>query len=116
MPLKKYMKAGQKLSLRVLTEGAESAGHLDALTGYLHGLGRETLDLKIPYRTSSEERYPFKEGMKFEIMTNSMGVGIQLTGTFEKMIGTGQIRIRHNNDLQMIRQEGFDIADHRESC
>ena len=111
MPLKKYMKAGQKISLRVLTEGSKTPGYLDALTGYLHHLGRQTLDLTIPYRTTAEERYPFKEGMKFEIMTNSMGVGIQLTGTFEKTIGTNQIRLHYNNDLQMIRRRLFPRLD-----
>ncbi len=107
MPLKKYLKAGQTISLRVLTDASEGPGHLDALTGHLRNLGRQTIDLTIPYRTSTEERYPFKEGMKFEIMANSMGVGIQLTGTFEKMLGTNQIRIHHNNDLQMIRRRLF---------
>lgn len=111
MPLKKYMKAGQTISLRVLTKASESPGHLDALTGHLSNLGRQTLDLAIPYRTTADERYPFKEGMKFEIMTNSMGVGIQLTGTLEKTIGTNQIRIRHNNDLQMIRRRLFPRLD-----
>ena len=104
MPLKKYMKAGQKVSLRVLTEATDSPGHLDALTGYLHNLGRATIDLTIPYRTAAGESYPFKEGMKFELMTNAMGIGIQLTGQLEKMVGTNKIRIKHNNDLQMIRR------------
>lgn len=111
MPLKKYMKAGQKISLRVLPDASEAPGHLDALTGYLSDLGRQTIDLTIPYRTPTEERYPFKEGMKFELMTNSMGVGIQLTGTLEKMTGTNRIRIRHNNDMQMIRRRLFPRLD-----
>lgn len=104
MPLQKYLKAGQKLSLRVLTDTEDAAGHLDALTGHLHALGRQTLDLTIPYQTSAEERYPFKVGMKFEIMANAMGVGIQLTGVLEKTVGNDKIRIKHNNDLQMIRR------------
>lgn len=111
MPLKKYMKAGQKISLRVLTDKNDAPGHLDALTTYLHSLGRQTLDLTVPYRTSAEERYPFKEGMQFEIMTNSLGVGIQLTGTLEKITGSNQIRIKHNNDLQMIRRRLFPRVD-----
>jgi hypothetical protein len=104
MPLKKYMKAGQKISLRVLTEATDGPGHLDALTGHLHSLGRLTLDLTIPYRTTTGEGYPFKQGMKFEIMTNAMGIGILLTGQLEKMVGENRIRIKHNNDLQMIRR------------
>lgn len=104
MPLKKYMKAGQKIALRVIPDSSEAPAHLDALTTYLFGLGRQTLDLTLPYRTAAEEHYPFKEGMQFEIMTNSMGVGIQLTGTLEKITGTNRIRIQHNNDLQMIKR------------
>jgi hypothetical protein len=104
MPLKKYMKSGQKVSLRVLTEQTDSPGHLDALTGHLFSLGRLTIDLTIPYKTKAEESYPFRPGMQFEILTNSMGIGIQLTGTFEKMVGTNKIRIKHNNDLEMIRR------------
>jgi c-di-GMP-binding flagellar brake protein YcgR len=98
------MQIGQKVSLHVLTDETDAPGHLDALTGHLHSLGRQTLDLRIPYRTTANESYPFKEGMQFEIMTDSMGVGIQLTGTFEKMLGSNLIRIKHNNDLQMIRR------------
>ena len=104
MPLKKYMKAGQKISLRVINEESDGPAHLDALTTYLHGLGRQYLDLTIPYRTSAEERYPFRDGMTFEILTSAMGVGIQLTGTLEKVSGPDRIRIQHNNDVQMIRR------------
>ncbi len=105
------MKAGQKVSLHVLTDKTDAPGHLDALTVHLQSLGRQTLDLKIPYRTPANESFPFKDGMQFEIMTNSMGVGIQLTGTFEKMLGTNMIRIKHNNDLQMIRRRLYPRID-----
>ncbi|MBE0501217.1 MAG: PilZ domain-containing protein [Desulfuromonadales bacterium] len=111
MPLKRYMKAGQKVSLTVVPEASENPGHLDALTGYLHNLGRQTIDLTIPYRTVAGEGYPFKEGMKFELATDSMGVGIQLTGTFEKMLGASHIRIKHNNDIKMIRRRLFPRID-----
>jgi len=107
MPLKKYFKEGQKITFRALG-GAEDVKKIDALTCYLKLQGQGYLDLSIPYGTSQDESYPFDTETKFEILSDSMGVGIRLTGRFEKHLKGDLIRVRHNNDLQLIHRRVED--------
>ncbi len=103
MPLKKYFQEEQKILLRAL-DGAEQGKKVDALTGYLKNQGTGYLDLSIPYGASRDEGYPFDPAKKFEILSDAMGVGIRLTGHFEKHLQNDVVRIKHNSDLKLIHR------------
>ena len=103
MPLKKYFKEEQKVFLRTLNN--DSAGRrVDALTCFLKAQGNGYIDLTIPYGTNPDERYPFDPEKKIEILSDSMGVGIRLTGHFEKYLKNDIIRLQHNSDIQLIHR------------
>ncbi|PLY00284.1 MAG: hypothetical protein C0623_07450 [Desulfuromonas sp.] len=103
MLLKKYLSEHQKIFIRALHEESEKE-RFDALTCYLISHEGNYLDLSIPYGASPEESYPFDAEKKLEIFSDSMGVGIRLTGRFEKYLQNGVVRILHNNDLQLIHR------------
>lgn len=111
MPLKKYFKEEQKIRL-IAIGNEETKQKVDALTCYLVLQGNDYIDLKIPYGASKEECYPFDPEKRFEILSDSMGVGIRLTGHYEKHIKDDVVRIRHNNDLQLIHRR---VEDRREA-
>jgi len=104
MPLAKYFKAGQKLTLHALPNDAPGPAFVDSLTCYLLDAGRGYLDVRLPYRVAPGEEYPFKDGMPFELFSDAMGMGIRLTGRFEKKLATNRIRIKHNGDLTMVKR------------
>jgi hypothetical protein len=104
MPLAKYFKAGQKVSLHALPNDAPGLPFIDSLTCYLLDAGRGYLDLRLPYRVAPGEEYPFTDGMPFELFSDAMGMGIRLTGTFEKKLAASRIRIKHNSDLTMVKR------------
>ncbi len=107
MSLKKYFKEEQKILLRVLT-GTEEEKKVDALTCYLQNQGAGFVDVSIPYGADRSESYPFDPDIKFEILSDSMGVGIRLTGHYEKHLRNDVVRIRHNSDLQLIHRRVED--------
>ena len=107
MPLKKYFKEDQKISLRALDADGELK-KIDALTCYLKVQGQGFIDLTIPYGSSQDESYPFDPATPFEILSDSMGVGIRLTGRFDKYLQNNLVRIRHNSDLQLIHRRVED--------
>jgi len=107
MPLKKYFKEGQKISLHTIN-GAEEEKMVDSLTCYLKVQGRGYVDLTVPYGSNQDESYPFDPKTKFEILSDSMGVGVRLTGHFEKQLKEDTIRVQHNSDLQLIHRRVED--------
>ena len=92
-------------------DGASDQQQVDALTCYFKNQGSGYLDVSIPYGSNPDESYPFDPEKKFEILSDSMGIGIRLTGHFEKQLPNNIIRLRHNNDLQLIRRR---IEERRE--
>jgi len=107
MPLKKYFKEEQKIFLRTLND--DSVGRrVDALTCFLKSQGKGYIDLSIPYGTNPDESYPFNTEKKVEILSDSMGVGIRLTGRFEKYLKNDIIRLQHNSDIQLIHRRVED--------
>lgn len=103
MSVKKYFKEHQKVFIRALHEDSDKE-RFDALTCYLIDQGSNLFDLSVPYGANPEESYPFDPEKKLEILSDSMGIGVRLTGRFEKYLQNGVIRINHNNDLQLIHR------------
>lgn len=110
MPYSKYLKPGQKIMLRALAPET-SAERFDALTVFLKGQGPNYFDLTLPYQLQEGEDYPFTPEMAFEILSDAMGLGIRLTGNFQSARDANQIRLTHNNDLQLIRRRTFRRRD-----
>lgn len=103
MPLRKYFKEGQKISLKSLNTDNVKL-RVDSLTCYLINMGRGYLDLNIPYGGDQAERYPFDPATNLEILSSSMGIGVRVTGQFEKYLSDNVIRVSHNSDLKLIRR------------
>ncbi len=106
MSLKKYFKEDQKILLRDLESAEEKK--VDAISCYLRDQGNGYIDLAIPYGTSEEENYPFDPEKKLEILSDSMGVGIRMSGRFEKFLRNDIVRISHNSDLQLVHRRVED--------
>ena len=100
MPLKRYFKESQKISLKTIMDD-NGAARFDALTCYLKSLGSNHIDLTIPYGTDEEERYPFDPAKKIELYSDATGIGVSVTGNFEKYISDKLVRVTHNSDLKM---------------
>lgn len=110
MSLKKYFKENQKIFLKSLDEDEDQA-KIDALSCYFREQGAGYIDLLIPYGTSREERYPFDPDKTLEIVSDSMGVGVRLTGQFKEFLEKDVVRICHGNDLQLIHRRVEDRRD-----
>jgi len=98
-----YFKPGQKIHLRSLSSEAAD-DRLEVFTAHLQECGAGYLDLNLPYRFQDGENITFSEGMPFEILSDSMGMGLRLTGRFRAQKGPGQIRLNLNNDLQIFKR------------
>ncbi|MEJ2699032.1 MAG: hypothetical protein P8Z70_05155 [Desulfuromonadales bacterium] len=110
MPYSRYFKKGQKIILRALDPGTQT-GRFESLTVYLEALNRDFLDFTLPYRNRKEEQYPFVPGMPFEILSDSMGLGVSITGRFRERVGDQLIRMEANHDLQVFKRRLFGRSD-----
>jgi hypothetical protein len=110
MPYFKYLKIGQKIFLRAL-DPEPKEGRFDSLTVYLAARSRETLDLALPYRNPVEEQYPFAPGASFEILSDSLGLGVSLTCRFREMLDQNLVRMDVNHDLQVFQRKLFGRKD-----
>lgn len=103
MPLARYFKQGQKILLH--TRNPEILpGRREALSVFLHNLGPGYLDLLLPYGSQKGEEYPFASEMPLEIHSETMGLGIRLSGTFHRRRGSSLIRVKVQNDLRLFQR------------
>jgi len=102
MPYSKYFKNGQKILLCPL-EGEDPDRH-ESLTLYVHDIGAKHFDLKLPYQEKPGEEYPFTPGMKMMLSSESIGLGIKVSGVFESRIAANLIRVRLNSDLKVFQR------------
>lgn len=96
----KHFKSGQKIFLRALVPTGRLEGCYESLTTYLKEFGTGWFDLFLPYRTLEGEEFPFSPGMPFELRSESLGLGVRLTGQFIQRQGRDVIRVALNGDLQ----------------
>lgn len=100
MTYARYFKPGQKILLRVL----EPPGRYEALTAYFQVSARGCFDLALPYRTRSEEGYPFVAGMPLELMSDHLGMGLRLASRFREQLTENLIRVEILGDLQIFQR------------
>jgi c-di-GMP-binding flagellar brake protein YcgR len=95
----RYFKPGQKIFLRSLAPA--TAGRLEALTVYFQEFGPDRFILALPYGARGGEQYPFSSEMSFQILSQTLGLGIRLTGTFLNQPEEDLISIKVHDDLQI---------------
>ena len=110
MSFGKYFKKGQKVFLKRLFSEEEPPA-VDTITGYAINSEPMQLDLALPYGSDAADSYPFEPGMKFEIMTDSRGMGLRLTTSFIEKISTQDIRLALEGDLEFISRRSYLRVD-----
>ena len=110
MSFGKYFNKGQKVFIRRLYSD-EKPPTVDTITGYAMHSQPMQLDLALPYGSDAADSYPFEPGMKFEIMTDSKGMGLRLTASFIKKISSQDIRLEFEGDLEFISRRTYPRVD-----
>lgn len=109
MHYSRYYKTGQKIILRSLDPAAQ--GRFESLTAYFHDGGAGHFDLLLPYGAQEEENYPFVSDMPFEILSDALGLGLKMTGRFQKMVRKDLLRVFVNDDLQAFQRRSHRRLD-----
>ena len=109
MIYQRYFKNGQRILLSALGQNAE--GRKEFLTATINGGDETSFIVSLPYSEDAANQYPFAPGMQFEISSDSMGLGVRVTGEFKKQVDGKRISLRINNDLQMFQRRGAPRVD-----
>ncbi|MBE0599415.1 MAG: PilZ domain-containing protein [Desulfuromonadales bacterium] len=96
----RHFKPGQKIFLHALPPTGDPQGCFDSLTTYLKEIGPGWFDLSLPYQSKAGEDFPFATGMRFELRSESLGLGLRLTGQFVQHRGRDTIRLALDGDLR----------------
>lgn len=111
MIYQRYFKNGQKILLSALEEHED--GRKEFLTAIINGGDDSNFIVSLPYNDDAANQYPFAPGMPFEISSDSMGLGIRVTGEFKRKIDGKRIALAINNDLQMFQRRSSPRVDCR---
>ncbi len=105
MSYQHYFKLGQKLLLK-LHKNAESNERTELMTAYVGSLENEALIISLsnPYGENITNQYPLKEVCKFEITTESMGLGVRASGTFLEIIDGTRFSIKLESGIEMFQR------------
>ncbi|WP_148896486.1 PilZ domain-containing protein [Geothermobacter ehrlichii] len=101
MPYSKYFRPDQKLLLRPLRDDQE---RIENLSAYVVRLAEDVICLYFPYENRPGEEYPFEPEMPVELVGEALGLGIRITGNFQRQLDRDQVEIRLNNDLQAFQR------------
>ncbi len=110
MQFSRFYKNGQKIILRAL-DGSAAAGSFDSLTAYLQESSADHFDLLLPYDSSEGENYPFTPQMSFELLSDSMGLGLRMSATFKEQLGNDRVRLAINSDAQVFQRRQYRRLD-----
>ena len=106
----KYFNKGQKVFIkRIFTDEERTA--LDTITGYAMHSKPMQLDLALPYGCDAAESYPFEPGMRFEVLTDHMGMGLRLVASFVERISSQDIRLQFEGNLEFISRRIYRRVD-----
>ncbi|MCW8859790.1 MAG: PilZ domain-containing protein [Deltaproteobacteria bacterium] len=103
MKYQRYFKPTQQLLLKVNND-LHQDGRTELMTAFVTSCKEETLIVSLPYGANAVEQYPFREGLPVEISTESMGMGIKTTGSFDKKVDGSQFALTLNSELQMFQR------------
>mgnify|MGYP002398468810 FL=1 len=85
-------------------EQDDEVDRVETLTAYFVQSAGDRFDLRLPYDCKPGEEFPFTEDMLCELHSESMGLGIRLTGKFDSHLSTSRIRVVVNNDLKAFQR------------
>jgi hypothetical protein len=106
----RYFPAGQKTFLKqIFTDPAHPAR--STLTAYVTSAGTDHVDLCLPYGTDAAHGYPFAPGMRFELSSETRGMGLRLLASFLERTGSNGIRLRFEGDLEFTSLRQFRRVD-----
>ena len=106
----RYFPIGQKALLkRIFTEERRIA--LDAITGYVTGVGANHVDISLPYGSDAANDYPFEPGMRFELLSDSKGMGMRLQASFQERLTSRDIRLQFEGHLEFISRRSYRRVD-----
>ncbi|NOY12380.1 MAG: PilZ domain-containing protein [Deltaproteobacteria bacterium] len=109
MIYQRYLKTGKSVLLKSLEQNND--GRTELLSATIDGGDEDTLIISLPYSEDAVEQYPFAAGMAFEISSEAMGLGIRVTGQFEKKIDGKRLALKLNSDLQMFQRRNRPRLD-----
>ncbi|SHI82206.1 PilZ domain-containing protein [Malonomonas rubra DSM 5091] len=109
MIYQRYFKNGQKILLTALEKNKD--GRKEHLSATINGGDEHGFIVSLPYSEDAAHQYPFNDGQPFEISSDSMGLGVRVTGSFRRKIDGKRISLAVNNDLQMFQRRGSPRMD-----
>ena len=109
MSYSKYFKSGQEILLLNMSE--ESPRQTETISSYLLRCTEDHIDLTLPYTITDTHDIPFAPGTKFCLLSNALGLGIQLTGHLQEIVGRSVMRIKPHDDMEVFGRRKFLRAD-----
>lgn len=109
MSYSKYFKSGQEIVLLNQTE--TSPKWTETISANLLRCTDEYIDLTLPYPITDTQDIPFAQGTQFCLLSNALGLGIQLTGHLQEIVGRSVIRITPHDDMEVFGRRKFLRAD-----
>ena len=110
MLYQRYFKTGQKLLLRAVDRPGNDR-RTELLSTILEGGEDNVYTLCLPYGDDATEQYPFVAGMPFAISSETLGLGIRVTGRIEQKIDGKRISLKIDPDLQMFQRRNQPRLD-----
>ena len=105
----RYFKNGQRILLTAVEQ--DEVGRKEYLTAIINGGDANNFIVSLPYSEDAADQYPFTANMPFEISSDSMGLGVRVTGKFHKQIDGQRIALQINDDLQMFQRRNSPRVD-----
>lgn len=109
MSYSKYFKSGQEVLLLNMSE--DSPKQTESITSHLLRCTDTHIDLTLPYAVADIHDIPFAPGTKFCLLSNALGLGIQLTGHLQEVVGRSVIRIKPHDALEVFGRRKFLRAE-----
>lgn len=100
IPYARFFKPGQKIFLRTLCANPALPKHFESLTTFLKDCSSGFFDLSLPYQIREGEELPFSADSEFELLSESMGLGLRLKGVFVRFLGRDLLRLQITGELQ----------------
>lgn len=104
MNFQRYMKQGQSLLLRVQGESSQNP-RTELFAVSVVALDGNRILLSVPHLATSADDYPFEKTTRFEVTTEAMGMGVRVTGCFEKVVDNNCLAVKLESDLQLFQRQ-----------
>lgn len=109
MSYSKYLKSGQEILLINISE--ETPKQTESISSHLLRCTDDHIDLTLPYAIADIQDIPFAPGTRFCLLSTALGLGIQLTGHLQEIVGRSVIRIQPHGDMEVFGRRKFLRAD-----